>query len=371
MESESSVQDVQALWATFVEEAHLPPQMAALSVDDDLLVAGLGSLQAINFLSIVEGHFGARYHLRRFFLMPTLSAVAHGIAEGDAATEESALPATLVRLGYSEKHQASPSMPRMYALHPLPGTVSAYAPLANELGTRCELWGVQSPLLETPAGGPVKSVADLALGYCADILAHESARDSADPINLVGYSFGAFLAIEVARYLTRTGHSIGSLVLLDTPAFEGEDEEEPQRAAVEENTIRVLAEHVYGLDLDLPSLEGLSTRLKIRAIFAHGRGQGVLPTEVTVDALDRLVNARVSHRLAASRYRPEFLDHAITLVRAADTYSDDVDHALGWREFSAACDVVMLPGDHFTILEQPNVGELAQALARALPAAIR
>jgi thioesterase domain-containing protein len=68
--------------------------------------------------------------------------------------------------------------------------------------------------------------------------------------------------------------------------------------------------------------------------------------------------------IAATReYRPRVYDGRVTLFRAADNPVQNPDSDLGWSEFAArGVDLHIVPGNHYTILREPNVMALAERL---------
>ena len=70
---------------------------------------------------------------------------------------------------------------------------------------------------------------------------------------------------------------------------------------------------------------------------------------------------------ATLEYRPEPYDGKISLLLGSDKFVTVKHNPLReWQRVCANVDVQRVPGHHFTILKQPNVGILAETLNRLL-----
>ncbi|MHC5825471.1 MAG: thioesterase domain-containing protein, partial [Nostoc sp.] len=78
-----------------------------------------------------------------------------------------------------------------------------------------------------------------------------------------------------------------------------------------------------------------------------------------------------AHVQAMRDYVPQAYPHSMTLLRAKEEIIHDFenpefytdDPLLGWgKSFSQPIDVIEVPGDHFSMLVEPNIQELAKKL---------
>jgi thioesterase domain-containing protein len=83
-----------------------------------------------------------------------------------------------------------------------------------------------------------------------------------------------------------------------------------------------------------------------------------------------LFNVFVTNVNAASMYSPETCAGRVTLFRAAERMGSNLTDHEGWNELAKEVDVHLIPGDHFTMLRQPNVRILAQQLKGCIENAI-
>jgi thioesterase domain-containing protein len=105
----------------------------------------------------------------------------------------------------------------------------------------------------------------------------------------------------------------------------------------------------------------------VEKVKAFGR----VPPDFQLSQAIRLVEVRKSLRRSLTKYRCERYPGKMTLLRAKDSRPTDKwyspDPAFGWSEFiTKGIDVKLVPGDHLTILQSPQV----QVTARCLQACI-
>jgi thioesterase domain-containing protein len=97
------------------------------------------------------------------------------------------------------------------------------------------------------------------------------------------------------------------------------------------------------------------------------------PAPAEEDELGRaLRSVRESALLAETRYVPRLYPGRLTLFRAAQqppTFDHDPED--GWKEIAAGgIDIYDVPGDHYSLLSEPNVQVLARELKGRMHAAL-
>jgi enterobactin synthetase component F len=169
-----------------------------VSVNDSFFDLGGNSLTAMRLVDLIGQETGADISVTSVFLHPTPRRLAASlkITGGNP----------LVVLGGAQAE------PPLFLVHAIEGTVSAYTPLAQELGDAFRVYGLESPALNDPALIP-SSLADLVTGYTRRI----RAAQPDGPYALGGWSMGGVIAFEIARRLQQAGARVDLLVLLDAP----------------------------------------------------------------------------------------------------------------------------------------------------------
>ncbi|MFE5502773.1 SDR family NAD(P)-dependent oxidoreductase [Amycolatopsis japonica] len=247
--------------------------------------------------------------------------------------------------------------PPLHLFHPAGGATSVYQPLVTALGRPC---------LGYERVDHLDSVETKAAHY-ADLIAD---RQPEGPCAVAGWSFGGYLAYEVARVLTDRGRLVGPVVLIDSILpLPGLD------TAPLDRFMR-FAEHIertYGVPLGLAHDElaaaedddriGLVLD-RVRAAVP-GIGEGVQRHQYT-----SYVDAQL-----AERYTPRPWDGPVVLLRAEQPHPLTTtldprylrtDEALGWDALCPHLRVVRVPGDHVSMIDSPHVTALAAALSAAL-----
>ena len=210
----------------------------------------------------------------------------------------------------------------------------------------------------------------------------------ADPILVGGWSFGGVIAYEVAQHLARAGRKVGLVVLLDTRA-------PSQRPIRRRGRTRRGAFHksVRNLDRFLEQrgwrarLAYLRSRARRRHEKLSARAQRVgewwrsdaaaalpawtepCPAEATfatptgrrISLLQRTI------WVAYRKYQPTPSTLPVLLLRTAESQAAAGDASLGWGpalhgDFESA----LVPGEHFTMFEEPHLATLVPQLAAAL-----
>jgi thioesterase domain-containing protein len=256
-----------------------------------------------------------------------------------------------------------------FCVHGAGGNVLNFRDLARRLGAGQTFYGLQA---KGVAGDePARTIEEMASAYTRAIRA-VSARG---PFLLGGYSGGGIVAYEMAQRLRAEGLHV-SLVFLDTfhPAVR------PRAPSRAERLEFLIAEgggpylSRTGKAKLVRTVEQFASRWRIRY---HQWRQEALPFAVR--------EAHITHAFdtAVHRYVIRPYDGPVTLYKARTTNAsfDHVDGSLGWAELIPELEVVEVPGDHETVMNEPNVQVLINHLkgliasvsrqdpARAAPAA--
>jgi amino acid adenylation domain-containing protein len=177
-----------------------------VSATDGFFDAGGNSLQAMQLVDLISDATGVDIGVTAVFLHPSPRQLAASIDEirGGAAPSAGAGPLVELSAGISDQP--------LFLIHPVGGTVFAYAQLAHELAAAFRVYGLEAPGLSQP-GATAVSLAGLADDYTARIRAVQPGG----PYRLGGWSMGGIIAFEIARRLEQDGAEVSLLALLDAP----------------------------------------------------------------------------------------------------------------------------------------------------------
>jgi thioesterase domain-containing protein len=204
------------------------------------------------------------------------------------------------------------------------------------------------------------------------------------PYALAGYSYGGFLAFEVARQLAERGEEVELLAIVDTgPGYRGAGPGVGRRTHHLLATLRALPRWVLE-DVLQSSPRDLAKRVRrhLRRLARRWVGGRVGPRPVAKldDAFDDADQIPTQNRelmetlwRAFCAYVPKPFPGRVTLFRAGTRSPfGNPEHDLGWGRFAqGGIDICVVPGHHASILREPHVRKLAQELKKALAAARR
>jgi thioesterase domain-containing protein len=342
----------------------LSPQ-GEFGIHDDFFTAGGTSLTAMRLIVMIEKHFGTRLSLPAFVAAPTVAELASRLRSGAAAPAFD--PLVPIR--------ASGSRRPLFLVHPLGGNVLCYVRLARHLPGDQPLYALQAAGA-APGTTPVSSMEGLADSYLAAIRRVQPTG----PYTIGGWSFGGFVAFEMARRLSRANGEIGQVLLLDSIS------PEPGRRPPEISHTPLLEwffwELLWTEQGGSTPVEGLPTRLetdedRLGFIAERAAAAGIVPAYDARPAVRRLFQVYKANWTALMNYRPGPADFDLTLLRATESlprvlwpmhgmHTAHQDPENGWGAFtSGRVEVISVPGDHLVMLDEPNVQSVAQAVMDA------
>ncbi|HEX9733566.1 MAG TPA: amino acid adenylation domain-containing protein [Thermoanaerobaculia bacterium] len=324
------------LWQSLLE-------IRPVGLDDNFFDLGGHSVLAVRLLAHVRERFAYRLSLAELLEAGTVEALARHLRQrsGEAGAEDDKSLVTLAR-GGSE-------LP-LFLIHPAGGTVTCFWSLAQLLGRRRPVYGLQSRGLQN--GHFLRSIKDMAVAYLDEIrqLLPEG------PYCLAGWSLGGYVAFEMARRLSADHQPVGLLALLDTTVWdpdEGEARPEDHLAAFVSEQYPELAQEVLGETHVDGKLERLYDRLA---------SVGQLPPDFRPGDFRRFYDLYANNVQAVNAYTPHHYPGVLTAF-ATDVRSDP---AMGWGAFVRHVETCPIPGTHATVLREPNVAFLAARLEECL-----
>ena len=324
---------------------------------DSFFDLGGNSLTAMRLVNVISRETGADVGVSAIFLHPTPRRLAAAIA-GISGSVPLAGSGPLVAL--SSGKAESP----LFLVHPVGGTVSAYAPLGQELADTFKVYGLESPALSD--GAVASSLADLVTDYTRRI----QAVQPAGPYALAGWSMGGVIAFEIARRLEQAGADVSLLVLLDAPfAIPGGH---PSGAA--ELAARFVADAAHSLGLDPaaapdPAAVPPAGQLAWLAGQLAGGSAAANGDPAERDAIEARLQRRFGLFAAHSRmlagYRPAGSRvRAATLIVSAASSLNAPARALWPGQLNGEVSVLSVESDHYEFLRPPLVQDVGAAISR-------
>jgi amino acid adenylation domain-containing protein/non-ribosomal peptide synthase protein (TIGR01720 family) len=318
-----------------------------VGVRDDFFALGGHSLLVVRLVKAIEAEFGRRLPLDVIFAGATIERLAERLREA----RDGAPWSPLVTI------QPGGTRPPLFFVHPLGGNVVCYAELARRLARDRPVYGLVARGFE-PGQAPHVTLRAMAAEYVAAVRRVQPHG----PYRLAGWSFGGFVAVEMASQLRADGEAVALLGLLDTP--------HPSAVPAElrrTDTAGLLAS-VFGpaLPLSVDALRALDRDAQLDHVLERVRETGVVPVNTTAEEMRRWFEVCWTNHVMEVPL--ETVEGPVVLVRAreeARRLSDDP--ALGWAGVvRGSLDVRWVDGAHETMLEARHVGRLAEMLEAVL-----
>lgn len=338
---------------------------------------GLGghSLIAVRLFAKIQQTFHVDFPISVLFEAPTIAGCAQLIRDsiGDYTADSTPAESTLQRkpryqhlvpMHSTKSEQLTP----FFLVAGMFGNVLNLRHLAQLIGNARPFYGLQARGLFGDSQ-PHETFKQMAADYITEM---QSVQPQG-PYLLGGFSGGGITAYEIARQLMGAGHEVSRLALLDTPLPYNDPLSSVDRMSIHWQRVkskgldyfREWAENRYDWELQ-----------KFRKRFGFDDDQGEDPAAFQSGVME------VAFYEALSRYSIEALDVPTTLFRPklpveyhlsggrkARQDRQIVMGDNGWSRYIADLDVHEVPGDHDSMVLEPNVRILASKLRSCLDAA--
>jgi len=300
-----------------------------IGVRDNFFELGGHSLAAARLMGLVEKEFGKKLLLTDLLQARTVEELV-AMVRLDAPSQARSAVIALQPLG---------SKPPFFFVHGLGGSVLRFRDLARHMAPDQPFFGIQAQGLDGTQPC-LQTVEDMAETYLRDL----RAAQPKGPYFLGGYSFGGYVALEMARRLLAGGHEVRLLTLLDTYAGGSQ--------SLLRRFLSLSAGRKIAYVQQRARRYAKSTRKRIEFLF--------LPPAVK--------NVRRACAIAGKRYRLHPYSDRIVFFRASDKGLRGLENPRdGWHKYAAGgVEVHEIDGDHGNILNEPNVRSLAAELRHCL-----
>jgi len=326
----------------------------SIGVEDNFFELGGKSLLAMSLFAQIEKTFGKTLPLTTLLQAPTVEQLAKILSqEVNSVSWSSLVPI-----------QPSGTKPPLFCIHGQQGNVLNFRKLSQYLGSDQPFYGLQAKGLDGK-DLPYFRVNNIATHYIQEI----RTLQSEGPYFLAGNSMGGIIAFEMAQQLHKQGQKVALLVMFDTFGL---------------NCFPRLSfrrQHYWAYLLQL----GISKSLlnEVNDLFQRRLKEmiGRLYLSLGHPLPQNLRNELVAEaNMQAKRgYKAQVYPGRVTLFRASqpasfsklylptseDWYNRNPQH--GWSEVvGEGLEIHDVPGDHFSIFEEPHVQVLAGKLRACL-----
>ncbi len=326
--------------------------VSPIGIHDNFFELGGHSLLALRLVAAMHKETAVKIPLPRLFQEGTIAALAAYIS--DPTAESSLSPLVKLRAGDAEREP-------LVLVHPGSGQVLPYLKLVNALSADQPVYGLQSVGL-LPDTAAQTGVTAMAATYLQALDEAQVKR----PYHLVGWSMGGMVALEMARQLDAAGSPAGSLTLIDTFA--------PSSSAAETNETTLLQWFAQDTGYLTPSVQPTllpdeaSLEAQLRHLWPQLQATGNMPAGLTLRDLQHQFAVFQANYAAMQAYEPEKYALPVNLITAKTSAKSVRNKWLGWKKYLRKRSVEVLPGTHFSLLQEPaTVKRIAAQLTQLLP----
>jgi thioesterase domain-containing protein/NAD(P)-dependent dehydrogenase (short-subunit alcohol dehydrogenase family)/acyl carrier protein len=329
-----------------------------VSVRDDFFELGGHSLLAVRLLTRIEKEFKKAISLAELFQAPTIENLATLIRGSALPTRKE----SRIIVPFNEFGKG----PAFYCVHSVGGEVASFRHLARLLGPEHRFYGVQAPPELQQDADFAGSIESMAKCYVDALLAFQPEG----PFVLGGWSAGSTIALEMAQQLIAAGHKVELLIALDGAPFNTGTETSLWNPIYYWKLLRNLP-HWIADDLMLGfSLPAFSRRVwnKIasltKKLFGRMRGKkakaevgGFMDMSHYSPTQAGFMNAVYSD---LCKYEAKPYPGRVVLYQSRTQplyHLFEVDRA--WLKVAAHVDVVVVPGTHVSIVQEPHIRVIA------------
>src|SRR3990167_543481 len=328
-------------------------QNEEISICDNFFEIGGHSLLAVQLIEKINQKLNVKLKVADLFKYPTIETLCTGI---DANALHYARIVPLVKTQNN-------SLP-LFIIPGVAGNPYSYLPLGKRLGSYYSVYGLRDPGFDG-AYDHYTSIEDLAAYYVEGILNIQTIG----PFTLVGHSFGALIAYQIAGQLIEEGQEIKHIILLDTkaPAYleiTGDQRNDVEwligiKNVITEFTglpIQVTPDKLY----ECPKNKRYQYYLQ-KLIEAH-----VVPPATNVKLIKTMIDVHRNASMAMKAYCPISYPISISLIKAENKECNlhfSLPADWGWETLTnKKVNITTVPGTHITMIVEPYAKQLAEMI---------
>ncbi|MFD2933949.1 non-ribosomal peptide synthetase [Spirosoma flavum] len=326
-----------------------------IGINHDFFELGGHSMIAVQMMTRLEKETGRRLPLSTLLTYPTIRKLAQLLqAEKQPVTWKSLVPI-----------KPHGNKVPIYIIHGIGLNLLNFSSLVNYMDSEQPIYGLQALGLDG-TDEPLDNMEAIAAHYLAEVVE----QNPVGPYAIAGYSFGGYVALEMARQLKAMGKEVKLLAMFDTNAQES-DNNQPMISWLSRKILRQFPKLIWFtrslVQHPIMTIQYQQQYLE-RQINTALRIVGLHKPPQTDGQLDHLSLIMDKHETAFHAYSMKPYDGIVDLFKAQlRVYFVDDSKYLGWKKYALkGVRVHSVPGDHEMMLLPPNDKAFAQALQAAL-----
>jgi len=331
--------------------------ISPVGVKDNFFELGGHSLLAVQLMAKIQQTFAKQLPLSTLFTSRTIESLANVLQDENKISSSSVVPL-----------QTQGNKQPFFCVHPAGGHVFYYLNLSNYLGDNQPFYGLQAQGFNQ-GEKVLTTVEEMAEFYIKSMQEFQPEG----PYQIGGWSFGGVVAFEMAQQLLHQGKEVSLLALLDpwVPILL-----DPNKKIDNLYMRGVLSRYFGGMfgrtNLVVEDeLVGLNPEEKIEFIIDKAEKLELFPKEGNREQNRRFIDIIIGTLKATYAYKRHPYPGKVTVFRAQEKHPHGIDPQLVWVEMYPTLDVadmkvVMVPGNHFTFIQEPNIKVLAESLSSHL-----
>ncbi|NET57955.1 MAG: amino acid adenylation domain-containing protein, partial [Symploca sp. SIO2E6] len=346
--------------------------LSSVGVRDNFFDLGGHSLLAVVLISRIREQFGQELSLASIFQNPTIEQLATTLHE----SRDFCFWSTLLPI------QTQGSKIPFFCVSGGIGSAFYLQMLARHLGSDQPFYGLQACGLDGQSE-PHTRIEDMAADYIEAIKSVQT-----EGLYLLGgHSSGGHVAFEMAQQLQKQGDQVALLVIIDISAPDlsykmAMEQFTPWDDATYIVNLAVVFEQLFDQELEVSTevLQPLSLEEQISYFSNQLQKYGIFPPEAGIEQVRGLINVYQATFSMSIKYLPqEVYPTPILLFKRSDEFSQEMkrkaqfeqindpdnmkDSVWGWGQFAdGAVELDLVPGNHVTMMREPNVQVLAEKL---------
>ncbi|SCX62694.1 AMP-binding enzyme C-terminal domain-containing protein, partial [Variovorax sp. EL159] len=309
----------ETLVALFAEVLRLPQ----VGIDDNFFDLGGHSLLATKLVGRIRSALGIELAIRTLFESPTVDQLSESINSSRQSNSfDVMIPLRLT--GH---------LPPLFCIHPAAGLSWGFSSLIKHLGKDRPVYGLQARGF-TEFDRMPKTIEEMAADYLDQIMKVQPTG----PYNILGWSFGGYVAYEIIHILSKRKEANNRLILLDTypPTDRTHVQSSPEKRARTYNEYRKFFVN--------------------QATYSKDQG------EESVEKMWQVVKNNIS---MFDRYRPPTINENLTLFVATKTFR--LPNPDAWSPYvSGQINIHEIPCPHGTMTAPESMAQIGRILTTHL-----